>query len=185
MSGLLVSLQGAVAQGVLWGIMVLGVYITFRLMDIADMTVDGSFALGACVCAVLVVNKGVNPVLALLVAAAAGVVAGAVTGILHTVFEIPAILAGILTQISLWVDQPPDHGRKEQSAASESQDTYQRSGCFLRDDPGTGIDDRWNCAGCGGYSVSLLVLREPEIGTAMRAPVTTRYVRRAGRGHPV
>ena len=76
MSGLLVSLQGAVAQGVLWGIMVLGVYITFRLMDIADMTVDGSFALGACVCAVLVVNKGVNPVLALLVAAAAGVVAG-------------------------------------------------------------------------------------------------------------
>ena len=100
MSGLLVSLQGAVAQGVLWGIMVLGVYITFRLMDIADMTVDGSFALGACVCAVLVVNKGVNPVLALLVAAAAGVVAGAVTGILHTVFEIPAILAGILTQIS-------------------------------------------------------------------------------------
>ena len=77
MSGLLVSLQGAVAQGVLWGIMVLGVYITFRLMDIADMTVDGSFALGACVCAVLVVNKGVNPVLALLVAAAAGVVAGA------------------------------------------------------------------------------------------------------------
>ena len=102
MSGLLVSLQGAVAQGVLWGIMVLGVYITFRLMNIADMTVDGSFALGACVCAVLVVNKGVNPVLALLVAAAAGVVAGAVTGILHTVFEIPAILAGILTQISLW-----------------------------------------------------------------------------------
>ena len=102
MSGLLVSLQGAVAQGVLWGIMVLGVYITFRLMNIADMTVDGSFALGACVCAVLVVNKGVNPVLALLVAVAAGVVAGAVTGILHTVFEIPAILAGILTQISLW-----------------------------------------------------------------------------------
>ncbi|MFR2173516.1 MAG: ABC transporter permease subunit [Clostridium fessum] len=100
MSGLLVSLQGAVAQGVLWGIMVLGVYITFRLMDIADMTVDGSFALGACVCAVLVVNKGVNPVLALLVAVAAGVVAGAVTGILH-VFEIPAILANS-AQISLW-----------------------------------------------------------------------------------
>ena len=81
LSGLLVSCR-RVAQGVLWGIMVLGVYITFRLMDIADMTVDGSFALGACVCAVLVVNKGVNPVLALLVAAAAGVVAGAVTGIL-------------------------------------------------------------------------------------------------------
>ncbi|MEG2700309.1 MAG: ABC transporter permease, partial [Hungatella sp.] len=55
------ALQGAVAQGVLWGIMVLGVYITFRLLDIADLTVDGSFALGGCVCAVLVVNYKVNP----------------------------------------------------------------------------------------------------------------------------
>lgn len=99
---MLASLQGAVAQGVLWGIMVLGVYITYRLMDIADLTVDGSFALGACVCAVLVVNKQVDPVVALLVSAMAGLAAGAVTGILHTVFEIPAILAGILTQISLW-----------------------------------------------------------------------------------
>ena len=102
MNGLLASLQGAVAQGVLWGIRVLGVYITYRLMDIADLTVDGSFALGACVCAVLVVNKQVDPVVALLVSAMAGLAAGAVTGILHTVFEIPAILAGILTQISLW-----------------------------------------------------------------------------------
>ena len=102
MNDLLASLQGAVAQGVLWGIMVLGVYITYRLMDIADLTVDGSFALGACVCAVLVVNKQVDPVVALLVSAMAGLAAGAVTGILHTVFEIPAILAGILTQISLW-----------------------------------------------------------------------------------
>ena len=79
MSGLLASLQGAVAQGVLWGIMVLGVYITYRLMDIADLTVDGSFALGACVCAVLVVNKRVDPVVALLVSAMAGLAAGAVT----------------------------------------------------------------------------------------------------------
>lgn len=102
MAGLLASLQGAVAQGVLWGIMVLGVYITFRLMDIADMTVDGSFALGACICATLVVNKGVSPLIALFVAMLAGMIAGSVTGILHTVFEIPAILAGILTQISLW-----------------------------------------------------------------------------------
>lgn len=96
------ALQGAVAQGVLWGIMVLGVYITFRLLDIADLTVDGSFALGGCVCAVLVVNYNVNPVAALLVATIAGLLAGAITGILHTVFEIPAILAGILTQIALW-----------------------------------------------------------------------------------
>jgi len=98
----LVALQGAVAQGVLWGIMVLGVYITYRLLDIADLTVDGSFALGGCVCATLIISYGVNPVVALLVAMLAGMAAGAATGILHTVFEIPAILAGILTQISLW-----------------------------------------------------------------------------------
>ena len=102
MAGILSSLQGAVGQGVLWGIMVLGIYITFRLMDIADLTVDGSFALGGSVCAALVAGKGMNPVLALVVCLAAGMAAGAVTGILHTVFEIPAILAGILTQISLW-----------------------------------------------------------------------------------
>lgn len=96
------SMLGAVSQGVLWGIMALGVYITFRLLDIADLTVDGSFALGGCVCAVLVVNYEVDPIVAVLIATLAGFLAGAVTGILHTVFEIPAILAGILTQIALW-----------------------------------------------------------------------------------
>ncbi len=102
MAGILSSLQGAVGQGILWGIMVLGIYITFRLMDIADLTVDGSFALGGSVCAAMVVDKGMNPVAALVICLIAGMIAGAVTGTLHTVFEIPAILAGILTQISLW-----------------------------------------------------------------------------------
>lgn len=102
MSGLLLALQGAVAQGVLWGIMVLGVYITYRLLDIADLTVDGSFALGGCVCAVMILNRNMDPAVALLCATIAGALAGAVTGALHTVFEIPAILAGILTQIALW-----------------------------------------------------------------------------------
>lgn len=102
MSGLLVSLQDAVVQGVLWGIMVLGVYITYKLLDIADLTVDGSFALGGCVCAVMILNFHVDPWVALAVAAIAGMAAGAVTGLLHTIFEIPAILAGILTQIGLW-----------------------------------------------------------------------------------
>ena len=102
MSGLQVSLQDAVVQGVLWGIMVLGVYITYKLLDIADLTVDGSFALGGCVCAVMIINFHVDPWIALAVAAIAGMAAGAVTGMLHTIFEIPAILAGILTQIGLW-----------------------------------------------------------------------------------
>lgn len=102
MSSMLLAFQGAVAQGVLWGIMVLGVYITYKLLDIADLTVDGSFALGGCVCAIMIVEKGMDPVTALIVATLAGVLAGAVTGLLHTIFEIPAILAGILTQIALW-----------------------------------------------------------------------------------
>lgn len=95
------ALLGAVSQGILWGIMVLGVYITYKLLDIADLTVDGSFALGGSVCAVLVV-AGVDPLIAVAAAMLAGMLAGAATGFLHTVFEIPAILAGILTQIALW-----------------------------------------------------------------------------------
>lgn len=102
MQGMGPIMLDAVGQGVLWGIMVLGVYITFKLLDIADLTVDGSFALGGCVCAMLIVNRGWNPVAALAVATLTGMAAGFVTGILHTVFEIPSILAGILTQISLW-----------------------------------------------------------------------------------
>ena len=95
------ALLGAVSQGILWGIMVLGVYITYKLLDIADLTVDGSFALGGSVCAVLVV-AGVDPLVAVVAAMLAGMLAGAVTGFLHTVLDIPAILAGILTQIALW-----------------------------------------------------------------------------------
>ncbi|MFV0242367.1 MAG: ABC transporter permease [Lacrimispora sphenoides] len=99
---MLVSLQDAVVQGVLWGIMDVGVYITYKLLDIADLTVDGSFAMGGCVCAVMILNFNVDPWIALGIAAVAGMAAGAVTGLLHTIFEIPAILAGILTQIGLW-----------------------------------------------------------------------------------
>lgn len=97
----LLAMQGALSQGVLWGVMALGVYITYRILDIADLTVDGSFATGGAVCAVCVVN-GVDPILALLLATIAGAVAGFVTGFLHTKCEIPAILAGILTQIGLY-----------------------------------------------------------------------------------
>ncbi len=98
---LLLAMQGALNQGILWGIMALGVYITFRLLDFADLTVDGSFATGGAVCAVSLVG-GINPIIAVLLAMAAGCVAGFVTGFLHTKFEIPAILAGILTQIGLY-----------------------------------------------------------------------------------
>ena len=102
MSGVALAMLGAVSQGVLWGLMVLGVYITYKILDISDLTVDGSFALGGCVCASMIAVNHMNPVLAILVALAAGLLAGAVTGFLHTVFDIPAILSGILTQIALW-----------------------------------------------------------------------------------
>ena len=99
--GILLAIQGAASQGVLWGIMALGLYITFKVLDFADLTVDGSFALGGAVSAVLLVN-GWNPFLSLLIAFLAGGISGVVTGLLHTKLEIPGILAGILTMIALY-----------------------------------------------------------------------------------
>lgn len=98
---LLSSFPGGVAQGLIWGIMALGVYITFRMLDIADLTVDGTFTTGGAVAAMMILN-GWNPWLALLIAFAAGLAAGMVTGLLHTLLGIPAILAGILTQFALY-----------------------------------------------------------------------------------
>ncbi len=95
------GLPNAVAQGLIWGIMAIGVFITYKVLDIADLTVDGSLATGGAVFAVLNV-AGVNTFLALIVAFLAGAAAGAVTGIAHTVFGIQPILAGILTQLMLW-----------------------------------------------------------------------------------
>lgn len=99
--GIVLSLEGALGQGILWGIMALGVYVTFRLLDFADLTVDGSFATGGAVSAVLIIS-GVNPFLSVLIATVAGIAAGAVTGLLNTVCKIPPILAGILSQIGLY-----------------------------------------------------------------------------------
>ena len=98
---LLRACPGGIAQGLIWGIMALGVYITFRLLDFADLSVDGSFATGGAVCIMLIMN-GWNPELVLVVSFAAGVIAGIVTGFLNTSLGIPPILAGILTQISLY-----------------------------------------------------------------------------------
>ena len=93
--------QGAVAQGLLWGIMTLGVYLTFRILNIADMTCDGSFALGGSTCAILV-TKGMNPLLAVFISFLTGLIAGFATGIMHTKLKIHEILAGILSMIALY-----------------------------------------------------------------------------------
>ena len=99
--GLFFTYLGAVNQGLIWGFLALGVYITFRVWDIADLTVDGSFTTGGAVCAISLLND-IHPLIALLFAIIAGFIAGAITGILHTKCKIPAILAGILTQIGLY-----------------------------------------------------------------------------------
>ena len=101
MSGFLASLPGACAQGIIWGIMAVGVYLTFKVLDLADLTVDGSFGTGGAVLVVCTI-AGMNIWLAMLLAFLAGCIAGLVTGILHTKFGIPAILAGILTQLALY-----------------------------------------------------------------------------------
>lgn len=95
------SLPGAVAQGIIWGIMAIGVYITFRVLDFADLTVDGTLGTGGAVLVVCVTN-GMNIYLAVFLAFIAGCLAGLATGIFHTAFGIPPILAGILTQLSLY-----------------------------------------------------------------------------------
>jgi putative ABC transport system permease protein len=100
-AALLRACPGGIAQGLIWGIMALGVYLTFRLLDFADLSVDGSLATGGAVCIMLILH-GWNPQAALVVSFLAGLAAGVITGLLHTLLGIPAILAGILTQISLY-----------------------------------------------------------------------------------
>ena len=94
-------MPGAVTQGMLWGIMAIGVYLTFRILNVSDLTVDGSLATGGAVC-VMLMRAGCNPWIALLCAFLAGMLAGLITGLLHTRCNIPAILSGILTQLALY-----------------------------------------------------------------------------------
>ena len=98
---LISALPGAVAQGLIWGIMAIGVFLTYKVLDFADLTVDGTMATGGAVCVMLLLN-GVNLWVALLCAVLAGMVAGLVTGLFHTAMGIQAILSGILTQLSLY-----------------------------------------------------------------------------------
>lgn len=99
--GFINAIPGAVAQGLIWGLFAIGLYISFKILDIADLTVDGSICTGACVLAMLM-SKGVNVYLCILAAFLAGAIAGTVTGLFHTAMGIPAILSGILTQLILW-----------------------------------------------------------------------------------
>ena len=117
LTSLLNSLPGAVTQGLIWGLMAIGVYITYRILDVADLTVDGTLALGGAAC-VMLIRSGVNPWLALLIATLCGAAAGLITGLLHTRCGIPAILAGILTQLALYSANLRVMGGKANQAVS-------------------------------------------------------------------
>lgn len=100
-AALIRSLSGGVAQGIIWGIMALGIYITFRVLNLSDLTVDGSFATGGAV-GIMLLMAGVNQIIATLVAFLAGIIVGSCTGLIHTKLKIPAILSGILVQFGLY-----------------------------------------------------------------------------------
>ena len=172
----LLAMQGALSQGVLWGLMALGVYITYRILDIADLTVDGSFATGGAVCAVCVVN-GVDPILALLLATIAGAVAGFVTGFLHTKCEIPAILAGILTQIGLYSINLRIMGRSNTPLLKSET-------LFKNISEMTGLSSTWTAL-IIGIIVSVVIVAilywyfRTEIGSAIRATGNNEQMVRA------
>ena len=106
------SLPGVVSQGLIWGIMAIGLYITYKILNLSDLTVDGSFCTGGAVCIVMMA-MGYPTWLAMLCAFLAGMIAGSITGFLHTVCKIPAILSGILTQLGLWTINMIIMGLKE------------------------------------------------------------------------
>lgn len=116
---LLGALPGAVAQGFVWGVMAVGVFITYKILDIADLTVDGTICTGAAVCTMLML-AGVNPWVSIVAAVLAGMLAGAVTGLFHILLGIPAILSGILSQMILWSVNLKILGKANQAISARS-----------------------------------------------------------------
>ena len=167
---LLSRLPAAAAQGMIWGIMALGVYITFRVLNLADLTVDGTFALGGAVSVMLIIS-GWPAWLSVLAAVAAGLAAGFITGLLHTKLGIPAILAGILTQFSLYSINLRIMGMKSNQTAN-----LKNYGMFFENGKGFLVSSRYiPMAILAGGVLAILVLFAlywyfgTEQGSAMRA----------------
>ena len=154
------ALPYAVAQGLIWGIMAIGVFITYKVLDIADLTVDGSLATGGAVFVVLNA-AGVPTILGLLIAFLAGCVAGFMTGIMHTGFGIQPILAGILTQLMLWSINYRIMGKANQPLTSETFVTMniERLGFTIT----------WMLLICVGIVAILYFFFGTELGCAIRA----------------
>ncbi len=141
MGSFLNALPGAVSQGLIWGVMAIGVYITYKLLDIADLTVDGSFCTGGAVC-VMLITAGWNIWLAMLCGFIAGLLAGLVTGVFHTLCGIPAILSGILTQLALWSVNLAIMGMKSNQSLNVTNYDLLVSLRYLQD-VGTGARPFW------------------------------------------
>lgn len=120
---LLNAMPGAVAQGLIWGITAIGIYITFRILDIADLTVDGSLCTGGAVC-IMMMLSGHNVFVSMIAATAAGMLTGLMTGIFHTFMGIPAILSGILTQLALYSVNLKIMGKANQSINVDKYDLF-------------------------------------------------------------
>ena len=165
-------LPAAAAQGLFWGIMALGVYITFRILDIADLTVDGTFATGGAISAVLIL-KGWTPWATVGAALVLGLLAGAVTGLLHTKLGIPAILAGILTQYALYSINLAIMSFKANTAISSTTKNMVMSG----------LDVNGSLLVCGVIVIVLIALMYwffgTEIGEAIRATGTNQEMSKA------
>ena len=165
-------LPAAAAQGLFWGIMALGVYITFRILDIADLTVDGTFATGGAISAVLIL-KGWTPWATVGAALVLGLLAGAVTGLLHTKLGIPAILAGILTQYALYSINLAIMSFKANTAISSTTRNMVMSG----------LDVNGSLLVCGVIVIVLIALMYwffgTEIGEAIRATGTNQEMSKA------
>ena len=131
-SSLLIAMPGAVTQGLLWGVLAIGVYLTFRILNVSDLTVDGSIATGGAVC-VMLIRAGVEPVVAVLLAFFVGMLAGMITGVLHTKCGIPAILSGILTQLALYSVNLRIMGGKSNQAISVDKYDLLVSQRFVRE----------------------------------------------------
>ena len=162
-AALMRACPGGIAQGLIWGIMALGVYMTYRMLGLADLTVDGSLATGGAVCIMLVL-AGWNPQLALLISFFAGVIAGLVTGFLHTKLGIPDILAGILTQISLYSINLNIMGKANQAVnVNKVNFLFSSNAKYL---PRTIV---LACIVCGVLVVLLYMYLGTEHGSALRA----------------
>ena len=174
----LLAMEGAVAQGVLWSVMTLGVYITFRLLDYADLSVDGSFATGGAVSAVLI-TKGADPYLSLLAALAAGFLCGWVTGFLNTRLKIQPILSGILTMIALYSVNLRIMGFAANLPLLGVDTIVSRIGAALPGGNQTAASLLIGVAAAGGLIGAMYWFFGTEIGCALRATGNNKAMARA------